>query len=237
MSDKNKVFFLKLLIAPTIVVIIGIFIFFKIVDSKKIKEIRISDNYVKLTVGEQYIVKYSIIPSSAKDEALRWQTDNENVITIDHGVITANSIGDAVVWVSPLNNLEQKTSFKVNVATKKNRFKQKLVEAFNYLKQEDTDVFTSKGYVIDMNEHIFYMNDYDTIYTYYYMNGEIYATYNSKGSFNQVKYTVADEQFYCYSNESNWCEKGMESRYEKIKTLYTMFKNYLGSDISISDLE
>ena len=60
--------------------------------------VSLSENPVKS--GERFVLTATVIPENATDGAVVWTSDNEEVVTVDGGVVTANSVGVANITAS-----------------------------------------------------------------------------------------------------------------------------------------
>lgn len=238
MSDKNKVLLIKIVSILVIIILIVGFIVYKIIGSKKIKDIKIYNEYVELALGDSYAINYVTIPESAKNEELVWQTDNEDVVSIDHGVVTTKNVGSAGIWVSPKNNPTIKKSLKISVATKKNRFKQRLVSNFEYEKKEE-NLFSAERdkYIVDLNNYVFQVKERSNIIKYYFLEGIVIVEPESQSNNSRIRFNIETNQAECTSSDQNWCSNNQITINERIPSLLSVFKTYLGSNTTLADLK
>jgi uncharacterized protein YjdB len=76
--------------------------------------ISISNPVTKLKVGETANLKYTITPSNASIDSIKWTSSNEGVLTVDYrGKVTAIKEGLATVKVQTFNNLSDSISIQV----------------------------------------------------------------------------------------------------------------------------
>lgn len=238
MSDKNKVLLIKIISVLVVIILIIGFIVYKVISSQKIKDIKIYNEYVKISLGETYKVNYAIIPDSAKNEELVWQTDNEEVISIDHGVVTGNKVGSAGIWISSKSNPTIKKSLKISVATKKTRFKERLVENFEYEKKEENLLSAQNDkYIVDLDNNVFKIREGSNIINYYYLEMSVVVVPTYEGNSSNIRYSLESNQATCYSTDQNWCSQNQYIVDERIPAILSIFKTYLGSNTTVADLK
>lgn len=75
--------------------------------------ISISATDLNVTIGYNEQLSSSVEPSNATDKSVRWSTSNSSVATVDNGVITGHSSGDATITASTSNG--KTASCKVHV--------------------------------------------------------------------------------------------------------------------------
>ena len=77
-------------------------------------DISITNPVTKLKVGETAVLKYSITPSNASIDNIKWESSNEKVLTVDYrGKVTAVKEGSATIKVVALNNVSDSVSILV----------------------------------------------------------------------------------------------------------------------------
>ena len=77
-------------------------------------EIKINNPPEKIKEGETASLKYTITPSNASTDSIKWTSSNENVLTVDYrGKITALKPGLATVKVTTFNNVTDSISIEV----------------------------------------------------------------------------------------------------------------------------
>ena len=80
-------------------------------------DIKINNPISKIIVGETANLKYTVTPSNASTDNIKWISSNEKVITVDYrGKVKAIKEGNATIKVQTANNLSD--SFDVVVETK-----------------------------------------------------------------------------------------------------------------------
>lgn len=81
--------------------------------ANKITSIVLSNDSVDITIGQTYSMSAIVLPEDS-DEAITWQSTNEDIATVDgNGNITALAIGDTTIVVSSKSGVS--SSCKVNV--------------------------------------------------------------------------------------------------------------------------
>ncbi len=77
-------------------------------------DIKISNPIEKIKEGETASLKYTITPSNASTDNIKWTSSNENVLTVDYrGKITALKPGLATIKVTTFNNVTDSISIEV----------------------------------------------------------------------------------------------------------------------------
>ena len=70
-------------------------------NQRPVKRIKLDKDYLKLYVGDTYDFEYSVIPSNAMYTEITWESNNENVVSVDeNGHIVALARGRAIVRIS-----------------------------------------------------------------------------------------------------------------------------------------
>lgn len=81
--------------------------------------ITINDPFDTMKVGETVNLKYTVTPSNANTETIKWISSNEKVLTIDYrGKVKAIKEGTATIKVQTANNLSDSFTVKVEPKTK-----------------------------------------------------------------------------------------------------------------------
>ena len=62
-----------------------------------VSNIILSDTSISLVTGSTYKVKSTVLPSNATDKTVVWSSNNESVASVENGLITAISIGNAKI--------------------------------------------------------------------------------------------------------------------------------------------
>ncbi|MBE5941729.1 MAG: hypothetical protein E7264_04205 [Lachnospiraceae bacterium] len=74
------------------------------------------EDKVTLKINDQYALDVQILPANATNKGVTYSTSNNNVAQVNsEGVITAKSIGEAVITVESKENPELKKTFQVKV--------------------------------------------------------------------------------------------------------------------------
>lgn len=67
----------------------------------------ISDSYVELVEGESKNIVFSVYPDDCSDKQVFWNSNNEDVVSVVDGEITANGVGKTIVTVSTVNGIKK----------------------------------------------------------------------------------------------------------------------------------
>lgn len=67
------------------------------VNPIKVTEINISEKDVKLKVDETVSLSITVLPENATDKTVAWSSENEEIATVDNGVITALKAGETKI--------------------------------------------------------------------------------------------------------------------------------------------
>lgn len=80
-----------------------------------IESISLSDSSVSLEIGETKQLNVSILPSTASNKMLTWETSNNNISVSDTGLVTALNVGNSTVTVRTTDgsNLTSQCEFLV----------------------------------------------------------------------------------------------------------------------------
>ena len=79
----------------------------------KVTNITLDTRYLRLDAGKKYELNYTVYPYNATDKTLTWTSSNENVATVENGVITAIGRGTAYITATSTNGVQ--TSCYVDV--------------------------------------------------------------------------------------------------------------------------
>ena len=79
----------------------------------KVTNITLDTRYLRLDAGKKYELNYTVYPYNATDKTLTWTSSNENVATVENGVITAIGRGSAYITATSTNGVQ--TSCYVDV--------------------------------------------------------------------------------------------------------------------------
>jgi hypothetical protein len=72
-------------------------------------------DYILLSKGAKSTVRLRIFPSNTTDKSIEWKSNNEEVATINNGVITAVGAGNALITATSNSNPEKKIEIRVRV--------------------------------------------------------------------------------------------------------------------------
>ena len=68
------------------------------------QSITLSEEHIVLSVGETKQLEATIHPETASDKTVIWSTENENIATVENGIITAVALGTTNIIVNTINN-------------------------------------------------------------------------------------------------------------------------------------
>lgn len=71
----------------------------------KVTNITLDTRYLRLDAGKKYELNYTVYPYNATDKTLTWTSSNENVATVENGVITAIGRGTAYISATSSNGV------------------------------------------------------------------------------------------------------------------------------------
>ena len=98
----------------------------------------LDDEFVELSKGENYIISEKIYPEEATNKEVKWESTDENVITVDNGTIYAVNYGQADVIVTTSDGKTAKCTF--SVAQNSKSYDIRYCKSSNYtLKQKPDD--------------------------------------------------------------------------------------------------
>ena len=83
---------------------------------KLVSSIFISDTKIAMEIGEQKTVTAYALPSDATNPNLRWYSENENVATVENGIITAIGTGTTYVYVESTDGTDIVEKCEVEVS-------------------------------------------------------------------------------------------------------------------------
>ena len=73
----------------------------------------LDDEFVELSKGENYIISEKIYPEEATNKEVKWESTDENIITVDDGTIYAVNCGQADVIVTTSDGKSATCTFSV----------------------------------------------------------------------------------------------------------------------------
>ena len=235
-NNNNKKLLFKLSIIPIGILLIVCLVFYWIYKSKEIRDIKLEKENIQILVNQEYRIEYTIVPDAAKEEALLWVTDNENAINLDHGVIYGKAMGEANVWVNPINKPELKKKITVVVTTKRGLFKEILVSDFGY-KTIDKVKYRSNDFntIINFEDNTLTEQKGGLTFIYHFTENYIEASSEGYGS-GRIHFDVESYYQTCSSDQKEWCERSEESALSENQSILERFRLYLGNDTTVEDL-
>ena len=98
----------------------------------------LDEEFVELSKGENYIISEKIYPEETTNKEVKWESTDENVITVDNGTIYAVNCGQADVIVTTSDGKNAKCTF--SVAQNSKSYDIRYCKSSNYtLKQKPDD--------------------------------------------------------------------------------------------------
>ncbi|WP_193774709.1 polysaccharide lyase family 8 super-sandwich domain-containing protein [Vallitalea guaymasensis] len=79
-----------------------------------IQGIELDESERKVSVNDSFQLKYNIIPESANNQ-VKWQSSNEDIASVENGLVTGKKVGDTVITVVSLEDPMIKDECKVTV--------------------------------------------------------------------------------------------------------------------------
>lgn len=180
-----------------------------VIDKYAVTGVTLDKPSVTLTIGESVTVTPEITPADARDKSVTWNSSDDSVATVENGVITAHSSGDAVITVT--------TNSGARTATCKVTVLEKLIPVteISYEERNSTiDLYQGESYTIkarvspdDANEQLSISPAVNcpVIYTYKHDKGDPFwyitvtgiYTKTGRGSFS---IDAENYQTVCYFN-------------------------------------
>lgn len=68
-----------------------------------VEKVNLSPQKLSLVIGEKYNLTATILPSNATEKRVTWATSNENIVTVEKGVLLAKKEGTASITVKTLD--------------------------------------------------------------------------------------------------------------------------------------
>lgn len=81
----------------------------------KAEKIELSENEITMKEGESHTLKAIVKPDDALDKSLLWESSDDDVVSVDGGVLTAKKAGIAVITVKSLDGSKVTAFCKVTV--------------------------------------------------------------------------------------------------------------------------
>ena len=80
----------------------------KIISEIKIKKIKLSRNFIKLSINSSYKLSYKITPANASNKKVIWSSSNSKIASVKSGRIYAHKKGIAIIKIT--SRISQKTA-------------------------------------------------------------------------------------------------------------------------------
>ena len=74
------------------------------VENINVSDVILSEDNKTLIVGETYTLNYSVLPENATNKNVRWSVSNNEIISVNNGVVTALKEGEATVTITSEEN-------------------------------------------------------------------------------------------------------------------------------------
>ena len=97
----------------------------------------LDEDELEIGLGKKYVLYGKLYPEFASNTSLEWETSNKDIVSVEDGIIIANSEGEAVITVKASENKISKCTVKV-VQDEKERLK-KYVRGNNPLRYKPID--------------------------------------------------------------------------------------------------
>ena len=78
----------------------------------EVTNVSLNETSLSLNVGDTYTLIATITPSSATNQTITWSADNDNV-SVENGLVTANKAGSSVVTAKSVNNKYAKCNITI----------------------------------------------------------------------------------------------------------------------------
>ena len=86
-----------------------------VVEDVKVTDIILDQSNIVLSVDETSQINATVEPSNATNKTLKWTSDNEDIATVDNGMITAKKIGTTTITVEAQDGSGIKKTCEVRV--------------------------------------------------------------------------------------------------------------------------
>ena len=83
------------------------------VNSIKVSEIKVSETDVNLKVDETKSLTVEVLPENATDKTITWSSENEEIATVDNGVITAIKSGTTKIFCESIDGIKTEVNVVV----------------------------------------------------------------------------------------------------------------------------
>ena len=74
------------------------------IENINVSDVILAEDNKTLIVGEAYTLNYSVLPENATNKNVRWSVSNNEIISINNGVVTALKEGEATVTITSEEN-------------------------------------------------------------------------------------------------------------------------------------
>lgn len=69
-------------------------------ETVSVTGIKAEPSEMSLTVGESFVIEYTVLPENASDKGVKWSSSDESVATVTDGTVEAAGTGEATVTVT-----------------------------------------------------------------------------------------------------------------------------------------
>ena len=86
------------------------------IENINVSDVILSEDSKTLIIGETYTLNYSVLPENATNKNVRWSVSNNEIISVNNGVVTALKEGEATVIITSEENdqISDSCIFRVN---------------------------------------------------------------------------------------------------------------------------
>ena len=75
--------------------------------------VKLDKTSAELKIGEQLTLAATVLPDTADNKTVKWSSDNSGIATVSGGVVTAKSVGTAIITVTSNNGKTASCTVKV----------------------------------------------------------------------------------------------------------------------------
>lgn len=210
----------------------------------KVKSLSLSLSERKLYVDEEFRYEVDYSPADAKNKEVIWTTSDSSVVSISRGTVVGKSTGTANICAELRTDRSIKACSKIEVISKKNKFKNHLISVYGCRETGAEKVFCT-GSGIDMEfdfNNRKYTQSYESIeYIYYYDRGYVEGSMGIDGYLVEYFYSLHNGSFSCLGSDPYFhaiaCSYSNQTiAQNNIEGMIEIFNNYLGSEYTIEDL-
>lgn len=84
-----------------------------VVVTNPVISLTLDKTVAEMKVGQHITITATCVPSNADNTNVTWRSSNEDVVSVDNGIVTAKKLGNATITASSVNGLEAKCSINV----------------------------------------------------------------------------------------------------------------------------